>query len=123
MMDEIIRSLIENPVYLAVAVVLALIILFGVIRKLMKLVLVMGAILVIYIACFVWSGEEVDMNRIKEGVQSAGESITETAEEISKSVKEKVGEAVEEKLDEKNLSIGFLIIAIDVRPLTLFQLL
>ena len=101
-MNEIISSLVENPVYLAVAVVLALIILFGVIRKLIKLVLIMGAILVIYIAYLSWTGEEVDMDLIKEGVQSAGESISETAEEITESVKEKVGEAVEEKLDKKS---------------------
>ena len=61
----------------------------------------MAAVLVIYIAYLVWTGEEVDMDRIKEGVQSAGETISEKAEDISESVKEKVGEAVEEKLDEK----------------------
>jgi F0F1-type ATP synthase membrane subunit a len=80
---------------------LAVVILFGVIRKLIKLVLVMAAILVIYVAYLVWTGEDVDMERIKEGVQSAGESISEKADEISESMKEKVGEAVEEKLDEK----------------------
>ncbi|HBR86379.1 MAG TPA: hypothetical protein DEA65_00850 [Candidatus Marinimicrobia bacterium] len=100
-MEAIIQALKENPVYLAVAVVLAIVILFGVIRKLIKLVLVMAAVLVIYIAYLVWTGEEVDMDRIKEGVQSAGESISEKAGEIGESMKEKVGETVEEKLDEK----------------------
>lgn len=100
-MDALIQALVENPVYLAVAVVLAMIILFGVIRKLMKLVLVMAAVLVIYIAYLVWSGEEVDIDRIKEDVQSAGESIMEKTEEIGETLKEKVDEAVEEKLDEK----------------------
>ncbi len=100
-MDDIIRLLADNPVYLAVAVVLALIILFGAIRKLIKLVMIMVAILVIYIAYLVWTGEEVDMERIKEGVQSAGETITDKAEEFSESVKENVGDVVEEKLDEK----------------------
>ncbi len=100
-MDDIIRLLADNPVYLAVAVVLALIILFGAIRKLIKLVMIMVAILVIYIAYLAWTGEEVDMERIKEGVQSAGETITDKAEEFSESVKENVGDVVEEKLDEK----------------------
>ena len=81
-MDVIIEALVENPVYLAVAVVLALIILFGLIRKLIKLVLVVAAILVIYVAYLAWSGEGVDMDRIKEGVQSAGETISEKAEDI-----------------------------------------
>ena len=100
-MDAVIQALVENPVYLSVAVVLAIVILFGVIRKLMKLVLVVAAILVIYIAYLVWSGEDVGIERIKEGVQSAGEKISEKADEISESMKNKVGEAVEEKLDEK----------------------
>ena len=100
-METIIQALVENPVYLAVAVVLAIVILFGVIRKLIKLVLVVAAILVMYIAYLVWSGEEVDMEKIKKSVQSAGETISEKAGEISESVKDRVGEAVEEKLDEK----------------------
>ena len=39
-MDQSIETLVSNPVYMAVAVVLALIILFGVIKKLIKLVMV-----------------------------------------------------------------------------------
>ena len=100
-METIIQAFVDNPVYLAVAVVLAIVILFGGIRKLIKLGLVMAAILVLYIAFLVWSGEEVDIETIKEGVQSAGETISEKAGEISESLKDRVGEAVEEKLDEK----------------------
>ena len=100
-METIIQAFVDNPVYLAVAVVLAIVILFGVIRKLIKLVLVMAAILVLYIAFLVWSGEEVDMEKIKKSVHSAGETISEKAGEISESLKDRVGEAVEEKLDEK----------------------
>ena len=43
-MDQSIEMLVSNPVYMAVAVVLALIILFGMIKKLIKLVLVVAAI-------------------------------------------------------------------------------
>ena len=48
-METIIQAFVDNPVYLAVAVILALVIIIGFIRKLMKLVLVVAAILVIYI--------------------------------------------------------------------------
>ncbi|MCH7613998.1 MAG: hypothetical protein IIB45_11650 [Candidatus Marinimicrobia bacterium] len=88
-MDSIIQSLIDNPVYLAVAVVLALVILFGVVRKLVKLALVMAAVLIMYIAYLVYSGEDVNIDRIKEGVQSAKEVISEKAGELGKSVKKK----------------------------------
>ncbi len=88
-MDSIINSLTDNPVYLAVAVVLAIVILFGVLRKLVKLALVMAAVLVMYIAYLMWSGEDVNIDRIKEGVQSATDVISEKAGELGKSVKKK----------------------------------
>ena len=53
-METIIQAFVDNPVYLAVAVILALVIIIGFIRKLMKLVLVVAAILVIYIAYMIF---------------------------------------------------------------------
>ncbi len=88
-MDTIINSLTDNPVYLAVAVVLALVILFGVVRKLVKLALVMAAVLVMYIAYLVYSGEDVTIDRFKKDIQSTKEVISEKVGEISKSVKKK----------------------------------
>ncbi len=88
-MDTIINSLTDNPVYLAVAVVLALVILFGVVRKLVKLALVMAAVLIMYIAYLVYSGEDVTIDRFKKDMQSAKEVISEKAGELSKSVKKK----------------------------------
>jgi Ca2+/Na+ antiporter len=88
-MDTIINSLTDNPVYLAVAVVLALVILFGVVRKLVKLALVMAAVLIMYIAYLVYSGEDVTYDRFKKDMQSAKEVISEKAGELGKSVKKK----------------------------------
>jgi len=88
-MESIINSLTGNPVYLAIAVVIAIVILFGVVRKLVKLALVMAAVLIIYIAYLNWSGEDVNMDRIKEGVQSATDVISEKAGELGNSVKKK----------------------------------
>ena len=55
-MDQSIELLTSNPVYMAVAVVLALLILVGVIKKLIKFVLVVSALLVLWVAYMVWSG-------------------------------------------------------------------
>ena len=49
-MDQSIEVLVSNPVYMAVAVVLAIVILLGVIKKLLKLVLVVSALLVLWVA-------------------------------------------------------------------------
>ena len=76
-MDQSIELLTSNPVYMAVAVVLALLILVGVIKKLIKFVLVVSALLVLWVAYMVWSGEDVTVESLKEGFQSGIENIKE----------------------------------------------
>ena len=49
-MEQFSNWLASDPIYMAVAVVLALIILFGAIKKLFKIVIVAGALLVLWIA-------------------------------------------------------------------------
>ena len=96
-MDQSIETLVSNPVYMAVAVVLALIILFGVIKKLIKLVMVVAAILILWVAYMVWTGDDVSVESIKEGVQTGVENVKEKVFET----KEKVKGTVEDKTDEE----------------------
>ena len=60
-MEQFSNWLASDPIYMAVAVVLSLIILFGAIKKLFKIVMVAGALLVLWIAYTTWSGEEVSI--------------------------------------------------------------
>ncbi len=96
-MDQSIETLVSNPVYMAFAVVLALIILFGVIKKLIKLVMVVAAILILWVAYMVWTGDDVSVESIKEGVQTGVENVKEKVFET----KEKVKGTVEDKTDEE----------------------
>ena len=98
-MDQSIEILVSNPVYMAVAVVLALIILFGVIKKLIKLVLVFAAILILWIAYMVWTGNDVSVETIREGVQSGVENVKEKVFETKLEVKETVEEKTEDQLN------------------------
>ena len=103
-MDQSIETLVSNPVYMAVAVVLALIILFGVIKKLIKLVMVVAAILILWVAYLVWTGDDVSVESIKEGVQTGVENVKEKVFET----KEKVKETVEDKnttVEDKNTTV------------------
>jgi phage-related minor tail protein len=84
---------------MAVAVVLALIILLGVIKKLIKLVLVAGAILVLWVAYMVWAGEEVSVETIKEELQSGVEAVKEKASKAREDIKESVEKSIEEKTE------------------------
>ena len=98
-MDQSIEMLVSNPVYMAVAVVLALIILFGVIKKLIKLVLVVAAILILWVAYMVWTGNDVSVETIREGVQSGVENVKEKVFETKSELKETVEEKTENQLN------------------------
>lgn len=98
-MDQSIEMLVSNPVYMAVAVVLALIILFGVIKKLIKVVLVVGAILILWVAYMVWSGNDISVETIKEDVQTGVENVKEKVFETKSKVKETVEEKTEDQLN------------------------
>ncbi len=95
MLEQIINTLTSNPLYLVIAVAFAVIILFGVIKKLLKLVLVVAAVFVIYIAYLIWTGQEVpdSFDKVK---QSAQESVEKGTDWIKKTVEEKA----DEKLDQ-----------------------
>ena len=98
-MDQSIETLVSNPVYMAVAVVLALIILFGVIKKLIKLVMVVAAILILWVAYMVWAGDDVSVESIKEGVQTGVENVKEKVFETKEKVKGTVEDKTEEELE------------------------
>ena len=98
-MDQSIEMLVSNPVYMAVAVVLALIILFGVIKKLIKLVLVVAAILILWVAYMFWTGTDVSVETIRYGVQSGVENVKEKVFETKSELKETVEEKTEDQLN------------------------
>ena len=98
-MDQSIETLVSNPVYMAVAVVLALIILFGVIKKLIKLVMVVAAILILWVAYMVWTGDDVSVESIKEGVQTGVENVKEKVFETKEKVKGTGEDKTEEELE------------------------
>jgi len=87
-MDQSIEVLVSNPVYMAVAVVLAIVILLGVIKKLFKLVLIVSAILVLWVAYGItfmdWSVEDV-----KAGMETAIEKTEESLKNVMPKKEEK----------------------------------
>ena len=88
-MEKIIEYFATNPVHLAIALVLAFIILFSFVKKLLKLGLVIIAILIIYIAYLVYTGQEFDPGKFDEVGQKAKEIINESKESIEKTIDKK----------------------------------
>ena len=99
-MDQPIEMLASNPVYMAVAVVLAIIILLGIIKKLIKLVMVASALLVLWVAYMIYTEQEVSVESFKEGLQSGVETLKEKVSEVGEKAKESVVKKVEEKAKE-----------------------
>ena len=93
-METIINQLASNPVYFAVAVVFVLVILFGVIKKLIKLVIFSAVIFAIWIAYLVYTDKEIPTT-----IQEAKESILETIDRGKQKGEELLEKKVGEQID------------------------
>jgi len=93
-METIINQLASNPVYFAVAIVFALVILFGVIKKLIKLVIFSVVIFAIWIAYLVYTDKEIPTT-----MQEAKESIIETIDRGKQKGEELLEKKVGEQVD------------------------
>lgn len=92
--NNIITALYSDPVYLIIGVILAALILYSLVKKLVKLMLYLSAILIIYLGYLYFTGQELpkDFNEIKEKIEEGIEQGTEIIEEqIDKVVKDKKG--------------------------------
>ncbi len=87
---ETIVELLQNPFFLLLAVVFAIIILVAVVKKLVKLAMVVVAVFIIYIAYLVWTGQDV-----AESIDGLQESV----EKTFSAGKDKVGEVTDELTD------------------------
>ena len=96
-MDQFSNLLASDPIYMAIAVVLAVIILLGVIKKLIKLVLVVSAILVLWIAYTTWTGGDTSIKSLNDVFQSGVDAVKDKASEGG----EKARESAVKKIDEK----------------------
>ncbi len=94
-MEQIINTLTSNPIYLVIAVILSLIIIFGVIKRLIKLVLLVAAIFVLYVAYMMWTGQDVP-DTFEDVKKSAQESVEKGTDWIKKTVEKKAEEKVDQ---------------------------
>ena len=98
-MEKIIEYFAANPVHLAIALVLAFIVLFSFVKKLLKLGLVIVAIFIIYIEYLVYTGQEFDPGQFDEVGKKAKEIINQSKESIEKTIDNKKKDAVDNVLE------------------------
>ena len=82
-MIDLYNVIINDPVYIMIAVILAIAVVFSVVKKLFKLIAILIAICVLYIGYLYYTGEE----------------IPKTSDDLIENVSDKAADAVENLLD------------------------
>jgi len=76
-MDQIVTFLLSNPLWLAVAVVVSLVVVLLMLKKVFKLLLFAGALFILYIAYLYWTGGDVagSVDVLDQFLRSWGERV------------------------------------------------
>lgn len=73
-MEQFVALLVENPLYLVVAVIVSIAVLLLFLKKILKLLLVVAAVCILYVAYLYWSGGNVS-ETVKIMEQAVDESL------------------------------------------------
>ena len=96
--NNIITTLYSDPIYLIIGVVLSALLLYSLLKKLVKFVMYMLAIIVLYLAYLYYSGKEIPknvdelMNQGKETIEKVGGQMMDNIDKIIKDNIEKKGQ-------------------------------
>ncbi|NOZ09327.1 MAG: hypothetical protein GXO91_10725 [FCB group bacterium] len=101
-MDELYQVIVNNPVIFTIAVILAVIVVLGIIKKLFKLVLAIAAVIILYVAYLQFTGKEVPdsldelMGGVKDKVETVKKQVQSNAvDKIEEEIKKKANEQIE----------------------------
>ena len=103
---ETFTNLLQNPFFLILAVIIAVLIVFGLIKKLFKLAMIVLAAFVIYIAYLLWTGQDIPKSfdgirdSVKDTISRSKENTEETKDGLKDAAKKKAGEAVKEGIED-----------------------
>jgi hypothetical protein len=86
-------------VYLAIAVILATVIVYGFVKKIIKLALVTGAVFILYVAYLHYSGKNT--SEISKTVSKSAEILKEAVSKTGEKVKDSAIKSIEKKVEEK----------------------
>ena len=98
-MENIIEAITANPVYLAIAVVLAVVVVYGFIKKIIKLALVTASIFILYIAYLHYTGNNTA--EISKSVSKSAEILKDAVSKTSEKVKDSAIKSIEKKVEDR----------------------
>ena len=96
-MENIIEAITSNPVYLAIAVVLAVIVVYGFVKEIIKLALVTACIFVLYVAYLHYTGENT--SEISKTVSKSADIIKDAVSKTGEKVKDSAIKSIEKKVE------------------------
>ena len=105
-MESVLDTTFSNPVYMAIAGVLIIMLVYALIKRIIKLVFTVGVILILYVVYLNYTGQDVlqTSDELKESFSETlgkgKEKASELLEEAKESTKKIVEEKVEDKIDE-----------------------
>ena len=105
-MENLFGTALSNPIYLAILAIIFVLLLYAIIKKIIKLVISFGIILVVYVLYLNYTGQEVpktveDLKKSVSGnVDKAKEAASKSIENAKESTRKIVEENAKEKIDE-----------------------
>ena len=92
-MGSLIDIVFSNPVYLAIAVILTILLVYALIKKVIKLIFTIGVVLVIYVIYLNYTGQEVPKNmddvvgKAKDLTSKVGSSVKSSTKSAKDGIK------------------------------------
>jgi multisubunit Na+/H+ antiporter MnhC subunit len=90
-MENIIKAVTSNNLYLAAAIILGVFVLYSLVKKVIKMALISMAIIIIYIAYLSYTGEKIPKTR-EEVVDHVSEKIREGSRKGKELLEKNLGE-------------------------------
>ena len=105
-MENLFDTALSNPIYLAILAIIFILLLYAIIKKIIKLVISFGIILIVYVLYLNYTGQEVpktveDLKKSVSGnVGKAKDAASKSIENVKESTRKVVEEKAKEKIDE-----------------------
>ncbi len=102
-METLISTATSNPVYLGILGVIIIILVYALIKKIIKLVVSFGVLLVMYVFYLNYTDQEIPatVDDLKKSMSGNVEKIKDVASESFDNAKESTKKVLEEKVEEK----------------------
>ena len=102
-MENLFDITLSNPIYIAILAIIFILLIYAIIKKIIKLVISFGIILIAYVLYLNYTGQEVPktVEDLKKSVSGNVDKVKEVASKSIENAKKSTRKVVEEKAKEK----------------------